>query len=439
MSSSDRRVVITGMGLVSPLGNSVDSLWEHLASRRSGIRIIERLPSEKLPSDVAGQAWDFAGNIDDFGPLEKMTKRGIKKSLRLMCREIQMGVAASQFAIAHSQLDLAQVDSSRIGTMFGCDYIVTEPFEFARGVHASLNEAEQFDFENWGDKGKPAVEPLWLLKYLPNMPASHVAIHNDLQGPSNSITMREASSNLAIAEATTTIRRGTADVIVAGATGSRVQTLRTLHVTLQEQLADRHAKPCEGDPEKACRPYDTHRSGSVLGEGAGILVLEDREFAESRGARIYGEIVGYGASAVSRPDGAADIKRAVANAICSALETSGLDPSEIGHVNGHGSGDIQSDQEEAEAIAETLGSQMPVTSLKSYMGNLGAGGGAVELIGSLAGLQHDQLIPTLNCESPDENCPVQVVVESLECTNPFVLNINVTPQGQASAVIVKSE
>ena len=438
MSTSERRVVITGMGLISPLGNSVEALWQSVSTRKSGVNLIQRLPGDHLPSDIAGEAWDFSGEIDDFGPLEKKTKRGIKKASRLMCREIQMGVAASQLALNHSGLDLDQSDPERIGTMFGSDYIISEPSEFVRGVRECLNNSGEFDFEDWGEKGKPGVEPLWLLKYLPNMPASHVAIHNDLRGPSNSITVREASSNLAIAEGTTTIRRGSADRIVAGATGSRVQTLRTLHVSLQEQLADRHSDSAGGDPAKASRPYDKDRTGIVLGEGAGILVLEEMQAAEARGATVYGEVLGYGSSAVADIDGVADFKTAFLNSIHGALATSQLNPGDVGHIHGHGSGAIRCDREEAQAIREVFGQDVPVTSLKSYMGNLGAGSGAVELIASLVGLQHKQIIPTLNFESGDPESPLNVVQEPTATENGVVLNLNVTPQGQASAVLVQA-
>ena len=221
MTHSDRRVVVTGMGLISPLGNSCETLWDSLSSNRSGIAKIERLPTDDLPSDVGGEARQFTGDIEDFGPLEKLAKRNIKKGLKLMCREIQTGVAASQLALAHAGLTPEIYNPDRTGTMFGSDYIITEPLEFARGIQNCIGKDGQgFIFQDWAEKGMTQVEPLWLLKYLPNMPASHVAIYNDLRGPSNSITVREASANLAVAEATTTIRRGVADVMVAGATGS---------------------------------------------------------------------------------------------------------------------------------------------------------------------------------------------------------------------------
>ena len=241
MSNSDRRVVITGMGIISPLGNSCADLWAAVSQGGSGVDLIQRLPTEHLPSDVGGEARQFTGNIDEFGELDKKVKRAIKKGLKLMCREIQMGVAASQLALADAGLGPESYDPDRIGTMFGSDYIITEPFEYARGVKNCLAADGQFNFASWAEHGLTEVEPLWLLKYLPNMPASHVAIYNDLRGPSNSITVREASAYLAIAEATKTIQRGSADIMVAGATGSRIQLLRTIHLSLQEQLADRHA------------------------------------------------------------------------------------------------------------------------------------------------------------------------------------------------------
>jgi 3-oxoacyl-[acyl-carrier-protein] synthase II len=435
MTHSDRRVVITGMGLISPLGNSCEALWDCLSNSRSGVARIERLPTDDLPSDVGGEAREFTGDVEDFGPLEKLTKRNIKKGLKLMCREIQMGVAASQLALTGAGLTPEIYDPDRIGTMFGSDYIITEPVEFARGIQNCIGgDGQGFIFQDWAEKGMTQVEPLWLLKYLPNMPASHVAIYNDLRGPSNSITVREASANLAVAEATTTIRRGVADVMIAGATGSRIQSLRTIHVSLQEQLADRYAPPADGDPEKASRPFDKHRTGMVLGEGAGVLVLEDMEFAQKRGAKILGEVVGYCSSSVADKNGVADYRAAFSNVINGALRKAGMSASEIGHVHAHAMGVNRCDQEEAIAISELLGDPV-VCAVKSYMGNLGAGSGIVEIISSVLAINRQQMFETLNCENPDPKCPVKVSTRTDSPGHSF-LNLNITPQGQASAVII---
>lgn len=434
MLPRDQRVVITGLGLVSPLGSSYLELWDALQNARSGIDILQSIPTQHFQSDFGGECRQFTGDIANFGPLEKSLQRNIKKGLKLMCREIQIGVAAAQLALADANISLGSFDPQRIGTMFGSDYTITQPFEFVAGIRDCLNEDGEFDFQRWAENGLPKVEPLWLLKYLPNMPASHVAIYNDLQGPSNSITVREASSNLSIAEGAAIIRRGAADAIVAGSTGSRIHLLRTIHVSLQEQLADRHHPPCNGNPTKACRPFDKDRTGQVLGEGAGAIILESLESAEKRGVKIWGEIIGHGSSTVASIDGVADCKSAFTNVIAACLESAGLKPAELGHVHAHGVGGTKLDREEAVAISQMLGDR-PVTTAKSYFGNLGSGSGVIETIASLIAMEHDYLFPVLNCETLDAECPIQLA-ESGQSPGQSFINLNTTPQGQASGIVV---
>lgn len=434
MSSSRRRIVITGMGLISPLGNTPEALWNSLGSGTSGIGLLNRVPSEHLTTDIGGECRDFNGDIADFGEVEKKLKRNIKKSLRLMCREIQLGVAAAQLAIADAKLE-DFYEPSQIGTMFGSDYIITEPIEFASGVKNCIGDSSEFDFDTWAESGIPKVEPTWLLKYLPNMPASHIAILNDFQGPSNSLTVREASANLAIAEAMTIIQRGSADAMIVGSTGSRIHPLRTVHVVLQEVLADRHQPGIDGDPAKACRPFEKHRCGMVLGEGAGALMLETLESAEKRGASIFGEVIGYGSSLVADTRGVANYGKAFENVILGSLETSEINAEELGHVHAHGLSSSLVDEQEAAAIGKVLG-DVPVTAAKSYMGNLGAGSGMVELIASVLALNNDSLFPILNYDSPDESCPINGVSESQSAGDSF-MNLNCTPQGQASSVVIR--
>lgn len=425
-----RRIVVTGMGLVSPLGNSCDALWESLRSGRSGIRRLERVPAEALPIDVGGEAAEFHGDIEDFGTLDKPLQRSIKKGLKLMCREIQTGVAAAQTGIQHARLTAAGYDGSRIGTMFGSDYIISEPAEFAAGVAKCVPDG-RFHFELWGQQGMPQVEPLWLLKYLPNMPASHVAIYNDFRGPSNSVTLREASSNLSVAESVTTLRRGSADAIVVGSTGSRIHPLRTIHVVLQEQCAARGLPPAE-----ASRPFDADRTGMVVGEGAGVLILEDAELAARRGATIWGEVVGYASSTVASRQGVANFRQAFGNVIDMALNSAQMQPAQIGHVNAHGLSTILSDAQEAQAIRERLG-DTPVVALKSQMGNLGAGSGMVEMIASLLALHHRALFPIANYNTPDPACPIHAVTRFGHDPGDSFINLNCSPQGQASAIIIR--
>ena len=436
MSQSERRVVITGTGLVSPIGSSPEELWQSLSERKSGIDFLNRVPADHLPSKIGGEASSFTGTIDDFGELDKKLKRSIKKSLKVMCREIEMGVATAQFALAQSSLTPDSLEPARIGTMFGSDYIITEPQEFSAGIQNSLGGDEKFEFTKWAENGIPNVEPLWLLKYLPNMPASHVAIFNDLRGPSNSLTVREASSNLAIAEATAIIKRGTADQMVTGSTGSRIHMLRTLHCSLQEQLAK--CEDHDNDPTKASRPFDSRRSGMVMGEGAGCLILEEFESAKARGASIFGEVVGYGSSTVADKKGVADYKTAFCNVISMALDVAGIEASDLGHVNAHGLSAIRCDKEEAQAISEMCGNSIPVVAMKSAMGNLGAGSGMVEIIGSLQALEHGTLFSTLNHDDPDSDCPINVVTESGVAPGGCFIKLSITPQGQASAVVIRT-
>ena len=433
--SSQRRVVITGLGLVSPLGSSREALWEALRTGRSGVGPLESLPAGPLPIRHAAEARQFTGKIDDFGPLEKDQKRSIRKGLKVMCREIQMGVAAAQLALHDAGLKLGDYDSDRTGAIYGSDYILTDPEEFTEGIRRCLTPDHRFDFSRWAAEGMPQVTPLWLLKYLPNMPASHIAIYNDLRGPNNSITLREASSNLAVAEAYCTIVRGSADIMLAGATGTRLHPLRTVHVALQEELAKG-----DGSPEKLSRPFDRDRTGMVIGEGAGAVVLEELEAATRRGAKIWAEVVGFGSSAVMDRSGKGEIARALENVMRQALAKAAARPDDVGHVHAHGLSTRECDRQEAAAIAAVFGDRaepVPVTAAKSYMGNIGAAGGVVELVASVMALEAGELFPIMNYETPDPECPVSAVRSIGFPAGESCLNVSVTPQGQASAVLVR--
>ncbi len=430
-----RRVVITGMGLISPLGHTKDRLWEALASGTSGVGPLTCLPNQELSIACAAEARDFDGSIDQFGPLDKVQKRTIRKGLKVMCREIQMGVASAQLALVDAGLDASGYDNDRSGVVYGSDYILTDPEEFSDGVRHCLSDDGEFDFQRWPSEGMPRVTPLWLLKYLPNMPASHIAIYNDLRGPNNSITLREASANLAVAEAYCTIMRDKADMIIAGATGTRLHPLRTVHVAMQEEVA-----PGNGDPAKASRPFDLDRCGMVLGEGSGAVIVESLESAQAREATIFGEIVGFGSSAVLNRRGEGDLVQALENVARVALKKAGLAPDDVGYVDAHGLSTRKGDASEAAAIHAVFGSRkqpIPVTASKSYFGNLGAGGGLVELIGALMALHHNELFPVLNYETPDPDCPVHPVRDHSTPAGDCVLKLSVTPQGQASSLIIR--
>lgn len=430
---SYRRVVITGVGVVTPLGNDPDKLVAGLRNRTSGIGPLTQVPQGVLSVDYAAEASEFSGDISDYGPMDKKLQRTIRKGSKVMCREIEMGVAVAQLALGDAGLDIDSRDRDRTGVVYGCDYIMSLPQEFATGIEKCLDEDGKFDFQRWGQEGKPEVNPLWLLKYLPNMPASHIAIYNDLRGPNNSITVREASPGAALAEAFSTISRGHADVLVVGSTGSRIHPLRSLHADMQETLASNQT-----DPSTMSRPFSANRDGSVLGEGAGAMVCETLQHAEARGAKILGEVVGYGSSAVGPSFGDGFMQTAIANVLRAA--SGDEDKSKIGHIHAHGLGTFDSDAQEAAAINEVFGppsDQPPVTTAKGNIGNLGAGGGMVEMIASLKALG-GTLFPILNCDAPADECPINACVDDSTAAGSQFINVNLTPQGQASAIRIRS-
>ena len=435
MSLKQRRVVITGIGLVSPLGGTKEAMWDALQQARSGVGPITVLPPDALPVRVAAEARQFTGEIEDFGPLEKEQKKQIKKALRVLCRECQMGVAVAQLALTDAAIQVGAVDPERIGISFGIDYMLSLPEEFNEGICQCLDSAGKFEFSRWGPEGLPKMSPLWLLKYLPNMPASHVAIFNDLRGPSNSLTLREAAANLAVGEAYQIIRRGNADTMVCGATGTRLHSMKIVHALSQEEIA------CgNGDPAKASRPFDRNRNGMVLGEGAGAIVIEELAHAQARGAAIYGEIRAASSRAAAGPRLLARRKVALAHVLRALLQDSGLQADAIDHLHAHGLSTRSCDVEEAQAIGEALGDRarsLHVVAAKSYFGNLGAGSGMVELIASLLALRAGVLFPTLNYETPDAECPLHVVCDNSTPAGKRFINLNVTPQGQASGVLVQ--
>lgn len=425
------RIVITGLGVISPLGSDPDQLYQSLLTGRSAVAPLESLPTDTLGLRYGAEARQFTGSIEDYGPLDKTVQRNIRKGSKVMCREIEMGVAAAQLAIDDAGLTAAVRDPLRTGVLYGCDYIMTLPEEFAAGVQACLDDENQFHFEWWGQRGKPQVNPLWLLKYLPNMPASHIAIYNDLQGPNNSITLREASSGAALMEAHSTLQRGHADALIVGATGSRIHPLRTTHAVLQETLAS------ERQPmEQMSRPFAIDRDGSVLGEGAGAVVLETYAHAQARGATVLAELVGYGSSAVTAQSAPDHLRQALRNVMRSALG----DAESIGHIHAHGAGTVLGDAQEAGAIADLFGNDPaspPVVAAKSHFGNLGAGGGMVEIIASIKALHERTLFPVLNAEYFDPALPICLATGQQTPAGDSFLSVNVTPQGQASAVRIQ--
>jgi 3-oxoacyl-[acyl-carrier-protein] synthase II len=428
MADMERRVVITGVGVISPLGNSVEALEEGLYGRRSGVAELPVGPAGPLAVRHGAAARQFTGEIDDFGPLEKEQKKAIRKGLKVMCRECQTGVAAAQLALADAGLKPGSTDPDRCGVAFGVDHLLTDPEEFSEGIVKCMDSAGRFDCSRWGTDGLSRMPPLWLLKYLPNMPASHLAIYNDFRGPNNSLTMREAAACAALDESRAIIRRGSADIMLVGATGNRLHPMKMIHAVQQEEVAS-----CDGDPAAMSRPFDRDRRGMVLGEGAGAVVLEELSAAHARGAKIYGEVLS-GATGAS-----IDRRKAMENVLRAVLQAAKVDVNGVGHLNAHGLGTRRTDAEEAQAIAAVFAARnnkLPVTAAKGNFGQLGAGGGMVELIAGLLALRKGRLFPTLNYENPDPECPVAVAVGDDVPSGERFIKLGVTPLGQAAAVLI---
>lgn len=433
--TDSRRIVITGLGLITPLGNTSGELWEALSSGRSGVDVLSFPVGPSVPAKFGGEARGFTGSIDDFGELEAAQKKSIRKGLKVMCRECQMGLAAAQRAIHDARLPGSGLDPERTGVVFGSDYILSEPLDVSDGIRNCTSPDKKFEFGRWGTDGLPKMSPLWLLKYLPNMPASHIAIYNDMRGPNNSITHREAAGGLAVGEAFRVIARGHADVMVAGATGTRIHPLKTVHTVMQCEVAGNGVPPAQ-----ASRPFDLNRQGMVLSEGAGVLVLEELEHARTRGATIYAEIVGFGSSSVATRHGVGNRRQALANALRAALRDARMQPGDIGHIHAHGLSTRSSDAEEAAAISEVFGERaatVPLTAAKSYFGNLGAGSSIVELAASALALRHGRLFRLLNYTTPDPECPIAAVRSDDVSPGQSFVQLSVTPQGQASCIVAR--
>jgi len=417
---SQRDIVITGLGVVSPIGIGCEPFWKSLAAGTSGIRPVDLF-------DASSLRVRFGGQIPDFDAKQYVRPR---KSLKVMSREIQLGFAAADLAMADAGLTPGGVDPERFGVVYGSDMIYADLEDLAETYRRSAREG-QFDFHLWSEAIHEELHPLWLLKHLPNMAASHIAIAQDARGPNNSIVLGDVSSLLAIAEAADVIRRGWADVMLAGGTGCR------LHPTALVARGDALLSHRADNYQAASRPFDRDRDGLVNGEGAGALLLEARGHAERRGARIRAELLAATARCETRARRDGLTGMSLRQAIRGVCVAAGLSPEQVGHVNAHGVSTVEMDRVEARAIAAELG-DLPVTAPKASFGHLGAGGGVVELAASILGMEQGLVPPTLNYEHPDPECPVNVVAgEPLTGRPPTVVKVNLCSTGQAVAVAVR--
>lgn len=414
-----REIVITGVGVVSPIGIGREAFWASLEALRSGVRAVSTLNPDCHPVHIGGE-------VVDFEPKRFVRPR---KSLKVMSPDIRFAYAAADLARTDAKLAVGGMDSERLGVVFGADMIYCDLQEIMGAFQVCMANGK-FDYSRWGEHALAEMYPLWMLKYLPNMPACHIGIAHDARGPTNSMVLGEASSLAALVEGVHVIERGQADAMIVGGAGARI------HPTSIAFRGDRLVSRSNGDPTRVCRPFDARRDGMVHGEGAAAFLIEDRQHAERRGAKVLARVLGCASTFEACDRDGFVTGQAIRASIDGALAASGLAADAIGHVNANGLSTPMHDQIEAQAIRDRLGN-VPVTAPKSYFGALGAGTGAVEMVASVLGLEQGRIPATLNYENPDEACPVNVVHgRSAPMEHATALLLNQSTTGQALAVVI---
>ncbi len=421
--SVSRRAVLTGIGVVNPIGLDAASFGRSLREGRGGIHAVRSFDASALPVRFGGEILDF----DARTYLEKKER----KRLNVMVRTIQFAVAAAQLAMNDAGLNKETLDPTRFGVVFGTGTIPGDLGDLGpAGLECLADPPNRIDLKKWGERGISRIPPMWMLNHVPNMPACHVSILHNAQGPNNSISQTDAGGLLALGEAFRALQRGRADLFLVGGADAKINPLAMARQCLYTPLSRRNDAP-----EKACRPFDRGRDGVVLGDGGGVFVMEELEHARRRGARIYAEVLGFGAAYDRRRDGAG-----IARAARIALAEAEVVPDELDHVNAQGYSTVVADALEARALGELLGRDgrtLSVFAPKSYFGNSGAASGPMELAASLLAEADGVLPATLNYEEPDPLCPVQVVREPRPVTRPCFLKIGFTELGQCAAMVCR--
>ncbi len=382
--SNQRRVVVTGLGLVTPLGTGIEKNWEALVAGRSGIRPITRFPHvEFFATRIAGQVPDF--RAEDF-----IETKEIKK----MDLFIQYSVAAAQMAAQDGDFKIAPEEAARVGVIIGVGLCGIETIEYYNKAYL--------------EGGPRKISPFFIPKVISNLAPGHIAIRHGAKGVNWTPTSACASGNHAIGEAFHLIRRGLQDAVIAGGAESVITPLGVGGFSAMKALSTRN-----DEPEKASRPFEKDRDGFVIAEGSGVIILEEREKAIRRGAKIYAEVIGYGANGdayhitAPAPEG-----EGAARCMALALQDAGIPPEEIDYINAHGTSTEYNDINETLAIKKIFGERaykIPISSTKSMTGHLLGAAGAVEGVFSVLALCHGVIPPTINYETPDPQCDLDYV------------------------------
>ncbi len=378
-----KRVVITGIGAITPVGIGKNEFWKALVAGKSGIGKITRFDASQYTTQIAGE-------VTDFDPAQYMDKKEAKR----MDRFTQFAIAATKMAFEDSGMDLETENRERIGTMIGTGI----------GGMDTLHE----QFSNLFDKGPNRVSPFFVPMMIGNMAAGQTSITFGLQGPCSCVTTACATGTNAVGDAFKVLQRGDADVMVAGGTEAAISPVAIAGFCSMKALSTRN-----DEPEKASRPFDKDRNGFVMGEGAGIVILETLEHATNRGAHIYAEVIGYGTNAdayhmtAPAPEGTY-----AAKCMAMALKDAGIEPESVDYINAHGTSTPMGDGLETMAIKTEFGAhakKLAVSSTKSMTGHLLGASGGIECIATALALANDIIPPTINLDNPDEEMDLDYV------------------------------
>ncbi|MEA2114403.1 MAG: beta-ketoacyl-ACP synthase II [Thermodesulfobacteriota bacterium] len=378
-----RRVVVTGVGLVTPLGTGTEKTWEGLLNGRSGIGPITRF-------DASAHASQIAAEVKDFEPSDWFEK----KQAKTLDHFVQYGIAAAELAIQDSELTLTEELSERVGVITGCGMGGLPTIEEYHGVLM--------------DRGPRRITPFFIPRVIPNMPSGHISMRFGAKGPNLSLSTACAAGTHAVGEAFRHIAFGDCDVAITGGTESVICPLAVGGFSSMKALSTRN-----DDPEHASRPFDLERDGFIIAEGAGMIVLEELEAAQARGAKIYAEMIGYGQSSdayhIAAPP---ENGEGAVRCMVMALKNAKLNPEDIDYINAHGTSTPLNDRCETTAIKTVFGdhaTRLAISSTKSMTGHMLGGAGGIESVFTALTLHHQCAPPTMNLENPDPACDLDYV------------------------------
>jgi len=393
-----QRVVVTGMGCVTPLGADLETVWQRVLAGESGIGYITLFDASEFPTRIAAEVRDW--DLSDVGEDPQEWK--------YQGRHTHFAIGAAKKAVADSGILDTRVDPTRFGVYLGSGEGQQDFERFSQMMVAGLSAGDDLDMARFMRRGLELLHPIAELEQEPNLPASHLASLFGAEGPNVNCLTACAASSQATGEAVEIIRRGEADVMLSGGTHTMIHPFGVMGFNLLTALSTRN-----DEPTRASRPFDRLRDGFVLGEGAGMVVLESLEHARARGAHIYGELLGYGSTADAfritdtHPEG-----RGAISCIKMALADAKLNTDQIDYISAHGTSTVVNDKVETLAIKRVFGDrayQLPVSSTKSMIGHLIASAGATELIFCLLAIRDNVVPPTMNYEEPDPDCDLDYV------------------------------